>query len=430
MRTNLKTVLATLTVLLLALGFLGFSVPISSASATHASSSFNFNSVSTNCAFPTFQTYQKPALNSTFTLTVIAASGASITFNQASILNLPSCVAYGGFVAHGSGEYLPDDYGNYTGVPVSYLAQLTGGMIPGQNVIATSGTDLYQTTYNYSEVMQGTGWGYIFNTATCSTPNVCDTTSAAVGTSPPIPMYLVVAYLWNGSNIGAYSCIGVPTPCPHGPTSSGDGPLRTVTLGASPGYLIQYGAPWNKAAAIIQVTPFTNYQACPSVPNSGGANLRGADLEYCNLASYNLAGDNLQGANMQYTNLTGANLQGANLIGADLANSIAQGANFQHANMLFASLEDTVLTGDNFMGANLLGANLAFAYAPNTNFTGDNLFAANLFSGIFNYANFEWTNLIFSNLSYGQFEYANFTGANAWFANLQGANFTGAINPP
>ncbi len=66
-------------------------------------------------------------------------------------------------------------------------------------------------------------------------------------------MYLVLAYLWNNSAIGAYSCTSGTPPCPNGPETSGTGLLRTVTISSTAGYLIAAGAPWNKAVATVQV---------------------------------------------------------------------------------------------------------------------------------------------------------------------------------
>jgi len=172
------------------------------------------------------------------------------------------------------------------------------------------------------------------------------------------------------------------------------------------------------------------YLACSQVPNTGGANLKGADLEFCNLEGYNLSSDNLNGANLQYADLQNANLDGANLNGANLAGAIALGADFQDANLKSASLAGANISGDDFSGANLQGADLSGAAANGANFQGDNLHGAGLSNGLFTNANFQGANLQVSDMSYGNFSYANFTGANTQGANTTGANFTGAVNPP
>ena len=196
--------------------------------------------VTSNCTTPSVPMGVMPTLNSTFTLTIIGASGQEVTFNQNTILSLAACWSYGGYVHHS----VASAYGNYTGIPMLTLINLVGGMTSGETVTATSGTDNYQTTYTYNEVTAGTGWGSIYTTSAPTT---------AV-TSPPA-MYLVLAYLWNGNPISAYACKGVSTPCPNGPTSSGVGPLRTVTISSSASYLIGAGGPWNKGVATIQVNP-------------------------------------------------------------------------------------------------------------------------------------------------------------------------------
>jgi len=195
-----------------------------------------------NCASPTVPTGHMPALNSTFTLVVIGATGQTVTFNQNSIFSLPSCTSLGGFVSHGTPT--PQNYGNYTGIPVQTLINLVGGMTSTETVTATSGTDGYQVTYTYSEVTAGTGWG-----------NVYTTTSLTTAVTSPPPMYLVLAYLWNGNPIGAYACIGATAPCSNGPTTSDVGPLRTTTITTGAGYLISAGGPWNKGVTTIQVNP-------------------------------------------------------------------------------------------------------------------------------------------------------------------------------
>jgi hypothetical protein len=152
------------------------------------------------------------------------------------------------------------------------------------------------------------------------------------------------------------------------------------------------------------------YKNCPQVPNTGGANLAGANLEYCYLPGHKLSGDNLKGANLEYTDLQNANFAGANLQSALLAGAYAPGANFQGANLAFAGLSNSVLTNAKFNGANLVGANLSHVSAVG--------------------ASFQACNLQGANLSYGDFNSANFTGANTSSTKITGASFVGAVNPP
>lgn len=238
-------------------------------------------SFTNNCATPAVPTGTAPKLNSTFTLTVIGSTGTTVTYNQNTIFNLPACWSYGGFRAHASGNFLSDNYGNYTGVPILTLANLVGGISPGGSVTVTSGTDGYQVTYTYQEVTTGLGWGSLYTTATCAKANECSTN----GTVATVPMYLVLAYLWNSSAISAYACTSgtgsTATPSTCSAESAGTGPLRTVTLsstgslGASAntasgaGYLIGAGAPWNKGVTVVQVnpSPFSSSCTAPTVPS-------------------------------------------------------------------------------------------------------------------------------------------------------------------
>lgn len=233
MRLDLKRLSAATTISLLSLAMVSFvilgGVPTAAAMRT-----------SSNCTSPAVPTGTLPTLNSTFTLTIIGASGQEVTFNQNSLLALAACSGLGGFVHHS----VSDDYGNYTGVPVLTLINLVGGMTSSETVTATSGTDNYQTTYSFSEVTAGTGWGSVYTTTAPTT---------ALTTTPP--EYLVLAYLLNGSPLSAYACVGVPTPCPNGPTSAGNGPLRTVTISSAANDIIGMGSPWNKGVAVIQVNP-------------------------------------------------------------------------------------------------------------------------------------------------------------------------------
>lgn len=233
MRFDLRKLSAGATISLLSLAMISFMIlgGVPTAAAER---------VSGNCTSPVAPTGTVPTLNSTFTLTLIGASGQEVTLNQNTILSAAACSGYGGFVHHG----VSDDYGNYTGVPVLTLINLVGGMTSGETVTATSGTDLYQTIYTYSQVTAGTGWGSVYTT---SAPTTALTTTPAE--------YLVLAYLLNGSPLSAYSCVGVPTPCPNGPTSAGNGPLRTVTISSAANDIIGAGSPWNKGVAVIQVNP-------------------------------------------------------------------------------------------------------------------------------------------------------------------------------
>ena len=171
-----------------------------------------------------------------------------------------------------------------------------------------------------------------------------------------------------------------------------------------------YGGDTNNLGSLATTSLTESYKTCTQVSNSGGQNLKGANLEYCNLGGYNLSGDNLMGANMQYTDLQGANMQGANMKGVDLSNSDLQNANLQGTNLLGATLN-----GDNAQGAN---------------FQGSNLMGDSLQNGNFSHVNFQGSNMMNDNLSNSDFDYSNFTGANTHGDITTGATFVGAISPP
>lgn len=151
-------------------------------------------------------------------------------------------------------------------------------------------------------------------------------------------------------------------------------------------------ASFANASAVTVVRLFGATHSCPQVPTSGGANLAGKSLQYCNLGNYNLAGDNLNGAN-----LTGASLNSTDLAGANL-NSV---------NLNFVMMaNETLAPGANFDNVNAIGL-----YAPGGDFAGVNFENDNL-----QYAIFQNANLAGS----------DFQGANLYYANLQGAVTTGA----
>ena len=266
MKIYLKRISATTVALLMALAFVafGFATLVGSPAVSAVSAS-------SNCTSPTVPSggpISSSVFNSSFTLQVIGAGGTTITITQSNILSYAACWSYGGF-AHGT-PLFSDDYGNYTGIPVSYLVGLVGGISPGGSVTVTSGTDNFADTYTYSQVVSGQGWGTLY-TATTNPPTPASNQNN--------PMYLVVAYLWNGSAIGAYACTGT-TPCPTGPETFGTGPLRTVTLSSNPNYLLPAGKPWNKLGPSPGINVLRVNAPPPSVPEFGlgGAVLSGTFL--------------------------------------------------------------------------------------------------------------------------------------------------------
>jgi hypothetical protein len=84
-------------------------------------------------------------------LTVVGASGAQIELNQTGIAGLQSYSGYGGF-KNVLGNI--KDWGNYTGVPLTVLCNLVGGMT-ANNTLTVTGSDGYNMTFTYGQVNNG-----------------------------------------------------------------------------------------------------------------------------------------------------------------------------------------------------------------------------------------------------------------------------------
>ena len=96
------------------------------------------------------------------------------------------------------------NYGNYTGVKLSDLCNLVGG-ITSSNTITVKGSDGYTHAFTYDQVANG-------NSTNTSTYDSSGNSATATN-----PLYLILAYWYNGTNI---------------PTGSGSGPLKTMVVGA------------------------------------------------------------------------------------------------------------------------------------------------------------------------------------------------------
>jgi uncharacterized protein YjbI with pentapeptide repeats len=293
--------------------------------------------------------------------------------------------------------------------------------------IAATGTDSNGATV---QAASGTGSTSVQDFALASAP---PTVTIVEGTSGTATISL--------NNLGGFSgTVALSTPSvPSGLTVSLSGATiagtvtSTLTFSSSVAgtyYLTIVGAsgPLTRTAT---VTIVVNYRDCSTiVPNHGGANLKGADLDYCNLAGYDMSGDNLMGASMQYTNLQGANLHGANMKSVNLADSNLKDANLQAANLMGATLKGDTAQNADFQGSNLMGVSLQKGDYSGANFQGANMKGDDLSYGNFSSAEFQGANLMDSNMSYGDFDGANFTGANTNGVDTTGATFVGATSPP
>ena len=129
-------------------------------------------------------------------LTLVGPSGTVTLFSN-DIIALSSYTANGG-TRSSSGTLA--NYGSYTGVPITTLCNLVGGLT-SSNTITVTGSDGYTSTYSYGQVT--TGQGILFYDAN------------GTQTTPTQSVTMIVAYFLNGANI-----------------PSGTGPLRTIAVGA------------------------------------------------------------------------------------------------------------------------------------------------------------------------------------------------------
>jgi hypothetical protein len=162
----------------------------------------------------------KPAQNNTLptmTLTVVGGDGTTKTLTSIEISALEAYAAQG---ASRSGGQIKAA-GTYTGIAVSDLIALVGGMQDGQT-LTTTAQDGYTTTYNYKQVVLGQDF-----TTYDSSGNV------AVATRP---LKLTVIYYFEGAAL-----------------ASGDGPLMMGVLGAEG--LATAGNVWEKMVVKLTVNP-------------------------------------------------------------------------------------------------------------------------------------------------------------------------------
>ena len=151
-------------------------------------------------------------------LTLVALNGTTLVLNQTDIGRLPSFTSEGGL--ENSAGTLADN-ANYTGVTLSTLLTLVGGMNSScaLNVTASDG---YNMVFTYDQVQ---GWNF-----TTYNP----VTGAELSTTQPFT--LVLAYHENGANL-----------------TSDIGPLRLVILGSQD--LLTDGHLWVYQVCKLQIIP-------------------------------------------------------------------------------------------------------------------------------------------------------------------------------
>jgi hypothetical protein len=151
-------------------------------------------------------------------LTLIALNGTQLVLNQTDIGRLPSFTSQGG-LENSAGTL--EDNANYTGVTLSTLLALVGGMNSSCSLNMTA-SDGYNIIFTYDQVQ---GWNF-----TTYDP----VTGAEVSTTQPFT--LVLAYYENGVNL-----------------TSDIGPLRLVILG--PQDLLTDGHLWVYEVCTLQIIP-------------------------------------------------------------------------------------------------------------------------------------------------------------------------------
>lgn len=122
-------------------------------------------------------------------VTIIGSDNSTVSLNQNSLITYTMTYGLGGKYKSANGIF---DYGNYSGVSMTTLLNLVGGMSSGQ-VLSVKGADNYMKNYTYAEV---TGTGL----------TMYDPATVAVAT-PANPVTMILAYHLNStsSNLSPYT---------------------------------------------------------------------------------------------------------------------------------------------------------------------------------------------------------------------------------
>jgi len=126
-------------------------------------------------------------------LTVIGLNGTTIVLNSTDIASLPSTTGEGGF--------RPSVVDNYTGVPVTTLCNLVGG-IDNDSIVKITGSDNYSQTFTYDQAVNGNITAY-------------DPVSGNI-TQPKEPLTLIIAYYKDDANLTTTGPLSVAIVGPEG----------------------------------------------------------------------------------------------------------------------------------------------------------------------------------------------------------------------
>jgi DMSO/TMAO reductase YedYZ molybdopterin-dependent catalytic subunit len=129
-------------------------------------------------------------------LTVVGASGQQKVLSEKDIAALQSITGKGGSVGRGG---MVMNVGTYTGVKLSDVCNLVGGISSGDSVTVKC-SDGYSVSFTYDQVANGKGFSTYDSSGNSATPTH--------------PIYLILAYQYNGTNL-----------------PSGSGPLKAMVIG-------------------------------------------------------------------------------------------------------------------------------------------------------------------------------------------------------
>jgi hypothetical protein len=160
---------------------------------------------------------ESPVVLSPLTLTVVGANGEQTVLDENSLVDLNAITAGGGYKTSGGMIAL---VGNFTGVPISTLLDLVGGM-PSDCTLTVTASDGYSMVFTYDQV---NGIGY-------------NTYDPETGSEAPSneQMTLMVNYLCDGENL-----------------PEDKGPLRMAIVGSDG--LLTEGHFWVKFVSKLEVT--------------------------------------------------------------------------------------------------------------------------------------------------------------------------------
>lgn len=161
-------------------------------SSTEPTSTQTVNPTATATASPTqtpSPTAQPTPTNSpipNLSLTVVASNGTKITLTSNDLAKLPT-ITYSGGSRRSNGEIV--NIGNYTGVKLYDVCNMVG--FSSENIITVKASDSYTSTYSYDQVANGSGF------------NTYDSNGSSA--MAPHPLYLILAYWFNGAGLDSYS---------------------------------------------------------------------------------------------------------------------------------------------------------------------------------------------------------------------------------